>query len=39
MHIKIELTGLVIFFAVAMQVLPQAAPVSKPVIEELSLAR
>jgi len=38
MHIKIELTGLVIFFAVAMQVLPQAAPVSKPVIEELVLA-
>ena len=38
MHIKSGLAGLVIFLAVAMQVLPQAAPVSKPVIEELVLA-
>ncbi len=38
MHIKIGLASLVIFLATAMQVLPQAAPVSKPVIEELVLA-
>src|ERR1039458_2911129 len=37
MHIKIGLAGLIIFLAVAMQVLPQAA-VSKPVIDELVLA-
>ena len=38
MHIKIGLAGLVVFLAAAMQVLPQAALVSKPVIEELVLA-
>ncbi len=38
MHSKIGLSGVVIFLAAAMQVLPQAAPVSKPVIEELVLA-
>lgn len=38
MRSKIGLGGLFIFLTVAMQVLPQAAPVSKPVIEELVLA-
>ena len=38
MHSKIGLASVIIFLAAAMQVLPQAAPVSKPVIEELVLA-
>jgi HCOMODA/2-hydroxy-3-carboxy-muconic semialdehyde decarboxylase len=38
MHIKIGLAGVAIFLAAAMQVLPQAAPVSQAVLEELVLA-
>jgi len=38
MRSKIGLAGVIIFLALAMQVLPQAAPVSKPVIDELVLA-
>ncbi|MDP8989025.1 MAG: class II aldolase/adducin family protein [Acidobacteriota bacterium] len=38
MHVKLGLRGLIVFLAAAMQVLPQAAAVSKPAIEELVLA-